>query len=147
MESESQSPAHTRLTKRLATSGLRPTPRREEVYAELLRKRDHPTAEELFMRAKRHLPEISMATVYNSLEALVACGLVRQLALERGAARYCPNMREHGHFCCDRCGRIEDVTLPEAGGVKLAPGYLARSTEVTIHGLCAACAKGGARRG
>jgi Fur family transcriptional regulator, peroxide stress response regulator len=72
------------LTQRLATSGFRFTPQREHVYAVLLEKRDHPTAEEVFIRAKRTMPEISMATVYNCLEALVKCGLVRQVMLRAG---------------------------------------------------------------
>ena len=46
-----------------------------------------------------------MATVYNCLDALVKCGLARQVTLERGAARFCPNMREHGHFYCDSCAQ------------------------------------------
>ena len=60
-----------RLNERLAAGGFRFTPQREHVYAVLLRKRDHPTAEEVFIRAKREIPDISMATVYNCLDALV----------------------------------------------------------------------------
>src|SRR2546430_17219601 len=66
--------------------------------------RDHPTAEQVFMRAKKGMPDISMATVYNCLDALVKCRLVRQVNLDRIAMRYCPNMGEHFHFYCDACG-------------------------------------------
>ena len=38
----------------------------------LLKKRDHPTAEEVFIRARHGLPEISMVAVYNCLDVLVA---------------------------------------------------------------------------
>src|SRR4029077_19776719 len=86
------------LNDRLATRGFRFTPQRKQVYDVLLQQREHPTAEEGFIRAKNNRPEISMATVYNCLDALVKCGLVRQVSLERGAARFCPNMREHCHF-------------------------------------------------
>ena len=78
----------------------------------LLQKRDHPTAEEVFIRAKQQMPDISMATVYNCLDALVKCGLVRLVLLDRGATRFCPNMREHCHFYCDACDRVFDVDLP-----------------------------------
>ena len=67
------------LNERLTTGGFRFTPQREHVYDVLLQKRDHPTAEEVFIRAKREMPDISMATVYNCLDALVECGLVRQV--------------------------------------------------------------------
>ena len=76
------------LTERLNTSGFRFTPQRQHVYDVLQQKLDHPTAEDVFIRAKRVMPEISHATVYNCLDALVKCGLVRQVQLERGATRF-----------------------------------------------------------
>ena len=106
--------AERRLTERLGAGGLRFTPQREHVYDVLLQKRDHPTAEEVFIRAKRGMPDISMATVYNCLDALVGCRLVRQVQLDRGATRFCPNMREHGHFYCNGCDTVFDVDLPES---------------------------------
>jgi len=89
------------LGERLATSGFRFTSQRRHVYDVVLQKLDHPTAEDVFIRAKRQMPDISHATVYNCLDALVQCGLVRQVQLERGATRYCPNMEEHCHYYCD----------------------------------------------
>ena len=92
------------LGERLATSGFRFTSQRRCVYDVLLHKRDHPTAEEVFTRAKKAMPEISHATVYNCLDALVSCGLARQVHLERGATRDCPHMETHCHFFCDKFG-------------------------------------------
>jgi Fur family peroxide stress response transcriptional regulator len=131
------------LTQRLTTGGFRFTPQREQVYTVLLQKRDHPTAEEVFIRAKRQMPEISMATVYNCLDALVRCRLVRQVTVERGAARFCPNMQEHCHFYCDKCQSVFDIALPAEAGVPLPRGFKAKRFDVTIHGLCAACSNGG----
>jgi Fur family peroxide stress response transcriptional regulator len=132
-----------RLNERLATGGFRLTPHREHVYGVLLAQRDHPTAEEVFIRAKRELPDISMATVYNCLDALVQCGLVRQVRLERGAARFCPNMREHGHFYCDGCAGVFDVEMPKPPTLALPEGFVAARYDVAIHGRCAACAAQG----
>ncbi len=131
-----------RLNERLTTRGFRFTPQRERVYAVLLEKRDHPTAEEVFIRAKRLMPDISMATVYNCLDALVECGLARLVIAERGATRFCPNMEEHGHFYCDQCESIFDVPMPEATRWMLPKGFKAERCEVTIHGRCPACANG-----
>ena len=130
-----------RLLERLATSGFRFTPQREHVYDVLLRKRDHPTAEEVFLRAKSDLPDISMATVYNCLDALVRCGMARQVNVDRGATRFCPNMREHCHFYCDTCQRMFDIDLPSEGpnGITLPKGFKAARFEIAIHGLCAKC--------
>lgn len=133
------------LTERLNTGGFRFTPQRQHVYDVLLQKRDHPTAEEVFIRAKKQMPEISHATVYNCLGALVECGLVRQVQLDRGATRFCPNMREHGHFYCSGCGRVYDVDLqvkPQEE-VSLPKGFKAHRIEIAIHGACPDCAAKG----
>jgi len=126
----------------LARGGFRFTPQREHVYAVLLQERDHPTAEQVFMRAKRDMPDISMATVYNCLDALVRCGLARQVTLARGAARFCPNMSEHCHFYCDSCEKVVDVELPPETGVVLPKGFVAERYDIAIHGRCADCAGG-----
>ena len=131
---------------RLANRGFRFTPQREHVYSVLMGKRDHPTAEEVFLRAKRDLPDISMATVYNCLTALVKCGLVRQVTLERGAARFCPNMTEHCHFYCDSCEQVFDIDLSSEAEVSLPRGFKAERYDLAIHGRCPQCSRKEGRR-
>lgn len=130
------------LNERLTTVGFRFTPQRRQVYDVLIQKRDHPTAEEVFIRAKQAMPDISMATVYNCLDALVQCDLVRQVQLERGATRFCPNMEEHCHYYCDECGTVFDVALTGNSAVVPRPkGFKIDHYEIAVHGLCAECAK------
>jgi len=129
------------LAKRLTDSGLRPTPQREVVFRIILEKRDHPTADEIFARVKAQLPTISLATVYNCLETLVQCGLVRQVNLERAPTRYCPNLHEHAHFHDDTTGQVHDIDLP-ADTLKhlrklLPAGFDASSVELTFRGRAA----------
>lgn len=127
------------LNQKLHTSGFRFTPQRQHVYNVLMSKRDHPTAEEVFMRSKSEKPEISMATVYNCLDALVKSGLVRQVNVERAATRYCPNMREHCHFHCSDCGRIFDIDLkstPRVPEAKLPRGFKPDKIDVSMRGHC-----------
>ena len=59
------------------------TKQRQAVYDTLMAKLDHPTASEVYDRTKEHMPTISMATVYNCLETLTQCGLVKQVNLDR----------------------------------------------------------------
>jgi Fur family peroxide stress response transcriptional regulator len=127
------------LVEQLANRGFRFTAQRQQVYDVLLRERDHPTAEEVFIRSKKAMPDISMATVYNCLTALVKCGLVRQVMLERGAARFCPNMREHFHFYCDACDEVFDIDLPERSSIELPKGFKAERLDIAIHGRCPNC--------
>ncbi len=141
MSSRSNATSQKELNARLADGGLRFTPQRRQVYDTLLGKRDHPSAEEVFLRAKAGLPEISLATVYNCLDALVKCGLVKQVHVERGAMRYCPNMHEHCHFYCESCGQLFDVDLEAPNpGIQLPDGFQARRFDVSIHGRCRKCA-------
>jgi len=128
------------LAERLAGRGFRFTSQRRHVYEVLLQKLDHPTAEDVFIRAKRKIPEISHATVYNCLGALVQCGLVRQVQLERRATRYCPNMEEHCHYYCDACGMVSDVALPTESTVMPRPkGFKVDHYDIAVHGVCADC--------
>ena len=136
-------PTPAALQERLERSGLRFTPQREHVYQVLVQKKDHPTAEEVFIRAKKERPEISMATVYNCLDALVSCGLVRQVNQDRSATRFCSNMQPHHHFYCDECGGAHDIDRqPEdiEPPVSMPKGFKPSRYEVTIRGLCPGCA-------
>lgn len=97
--------------------GLRMTRQRREVLAVILADRDHPTANDVFMRAQKRMQTISLATVYNCLEALVSHKIVRQVNLERESSRYCPNLTDHCHFQDEESGKIHDVVFKK--GVKL----------------------------
>jgi Fur family peroxide stress response transcriptional regulator len=135
-------PADARLNERLARTGLRFTAQRRHVYGVLLGQRDHPTAEEVFIRAKRAMPDISLATVYNCLDTLAQCGLVRQVNHERGATRYCSNLERHHHFYCDDCGGTFDIDAqpaPAQPTLHLPPGFNMQHLEISFRGTCPAC--------
>lgn len=133
---------HAALSERLKACDVRPTPQREVVLKVILEKRDHPTADEIFARVKSSMPTISLATVYNCLEALVQGGLVRQVNFERSPTRYCPNLQEHAHFHDETTGRIVDVDLPAEFVARLhhilPAGFDARSIELNFRGKSAA---------
>ena len=132
------------LNERLAARGFRFTSQREHVYHVLMQERNHPTAEQVFMRAKKGMPEISMATVYNCLDTLVKSGLAREVNVDPGAMRYCPNMTDHCHFYCDACGGVYDIDFAmdaSSAGVALPKGFEASNFELSIHGACPKCAR------
>jgi Fe2+ or Zn2+ uptake regulation protein len=129
----------------IAGSGIRLTPQRRYVFEALMEKRDHPTALEVFMRVKERMPSISLATVYNCLEALTESHLIRHVNLDRESSRYCANLAPHGHFFCAECGAILDVPLNavlETAWV-LPEKTVVTQSEVTLRGFCADCAPAG----
>ena len=129
------------LNRKLAQAGLRSTRQREVVYHAILSKRDHPTADEIFVRVKSAMPSISLATVYNCLDTLVQCRLVKQVHLERESTRYCPNLSEHAHFHDDDTGEVYDVRLDQEILEKLASllpqDFEPNSIDITFRGRSA----------
>ena len=128
----------TLLEDALERSGLRATKQREQVFSVLLDKRDHPTAEEIYARARRQMPSISLATVYNCLETLTESGLIRAVNFEREPTRYCPNLTQHAHFYCKATGEVIDIELNEniLSELKAAlpQGYRAEHIDIAFNG-------------
>ena len=118
--------------------GLRMTRQRWEVYRLLMTQRDHPTANDVFRRIQTELPNISLATVYNCLEALVKHGIVRQVNFDREPSRFCPNLAEHGHFHDEANGSIHDVTFKPGIDLSkvldLPEGTVITDIELTVRG-------------
>ncbi|MCC5841983.1 MAG: transcriptional repressor [Opitutales bacterium] len=130
--------ARNLLEEALASHGQRLTRHRELIFGMLLSQRDHPTADEVFLRSRSHCDSLSLATVYNTLETLVQCGLVRAVNYEREPTRFCPNLSEHAHFQDKRTGRVYDIDLPETVieqlKAVLPEGFQAESLELYFHG-------------
>ena len=92
----------------LSDHGIRCTRQRTVIYEALTATRTHPTAEELHDAVAAACPTISLATVYNTLEALCRAGLCRKLHAGKGGARYDAHPREHLHILTED-GRVVDV--------------------------------------
>lgn len=112
--------------------GLRHTPQREAVYVALASTKAHPTAEELHGAVRRRMPEIGLATIYNTLDALERRGLCRKFADAgaggagaSGAARYDADMSDHVHVVLED-GAIRDVPAGESEALlsSLPPGVI-----------------------
>jgi Fur family peroxide stress response transcriptional regulator len=134
-----------RYEESIAQDGLRLTRQRKHVYEVLLGRQDHPTAMEVFLRAKPEMESLSLATVYNVLETLADRGLVRKVHLDSGSTRYCANNSKHGHFTCTQCGGVMDVPLLPGAELEklhqLPRGYAVTQQEVSLRGLCSDCRK------
>ena len=119
-------------------AGLRMTKQRWEVYRVLMEVRDHPTANEVFIKMQDRLPSISLATVYNCLEALVQHGIIRQVNFDREPSRFCPNLAEHGHFHDKATGSIHDITFKPginlADVLDLPEGTVVTDIELSLRG-------------
>jgi Fur family peroxide stress response transcriptional regulator len=112
---------------------------------ELVRTPDeHPTATEVFERAKKKMPGISFATVYNSLRYLKDAGLIREIAsFGKSPSRYDSETYRHDHAVCSACGTLVDFDLPGTLALQRAAArashFQPESVHLTLYGLCPKC--------
>jgi len=125
-------------------SSLGLTKQREVVLQVIRSAEHHLTANEVFDEAKRLLPTISFATVYNSLRFLKEAGHIAEIQFGfSGANRFDAKTTRHDHAICNRCGKLIDIDLKMPDElVKLAARlskFKPESLELTLRGLCPEC--------
>ena len=131
------------LRQALEQKGQRYTEQRSAVYRFLLSTVAHPTADEVFTAVRSQIPDISLATVYKSLEALVGCGLAMKLTYGVASARYDGRTDPHPHARCTSCGAVLDVPgrLDARALSSLGPvdGFVVQGYRLELVGRCGTC--------
>ncbi|MCP4541666.1 MAG: transcriptional repressor [Chloroflexi bacterium] len=132
------------LCTQLRAQGRRVTPQRRAIIQVLVKDKDtHPTAEQVFARVQGVMPDMSPATIYNTLRELVEMGVLSELELGLGGRHYDLIMAEHAHLVCIGCKRIEDVDY-DHGALALptehAHGFRVIDHRVIFRGYCPTCA-------
>ncbi len=124
-------------------NGLKRTPQRAAIYREILKAKDHPTAEGIYQRIVKKIPNISFDTVNRTLSTFSKIGLIKIVEGYGQAKRYDPDLAIHHHFRCIRCGRIidfhnkgyDDLGVP----AEISERFTVTSKKVVLEGLCAEC--------
>ena len=107
----------------------------------VVRSKEHPTAEQIFLAMKQHNPRIAQGTVYSHLHALTAEGQIRRLS-EPGAPDRFDSPARHDHLVCSRCGALTDVFLADlTRAIEQQLGQPILSYDLRIRHLCPACRK------
>jgi Fur family iron response transcriptional regulator len=120
----------------LRAHGIQPSAQRLAVATYVLDTDEHPSAEEVLRRAKAHLPMISRATVYNTLNLFVRRGLIRELVLAEGRSVFDCNLEHHHHFIDDATGTIHDIPWDavRVSKVERLAGYDVKEYMVVLRG-------------
>lgn len=104
---------------------------------------EHPTAADIFDSAKKRLPTISYATVYNSLRYLKEAKMIREITFGNAASRYDSKSHRHDHAICTSCGKLIDFELKETVDLMRRAAQRTRFAPESIHltliGLCPQC--------
>jgi Fe2+ or Zn2+ uptake regulation protein len=131
------------LTEVLRARGQRVTPQRLVINRTLQEMGRHVSAEEVLGAVDERLPNVSLPTVYSTLELLGELGLVRRVGPAGGRVLFDPRMDEHQHAVCSVCGRVEDIdarvdAAPALDAVRDA-GWSDPAAGVIVTGVCERC--------
>jgi len=113
----------------------------DEILDIILKSKEHPTAEMIFMEMKKRNSKIVQATVYNNLKSLAETGKVIRISHPGFPDRY-DNTTRHDHLICSQCGAIFDVRLGDlTTSIEEQLGQEIDSYDLRINHKCSDCMK------
>jgi len=128
-------------------AGLKVTPQRMAVYEVLIKSNEHPSAEMVFRKVKRTLPNISLDTVNRTLLTLYEIGAAFAVEGSGDAKRFDGNLKNHQHFKCIKCKRVIDFHHKPFDNIAVPKSISRRFTvlrkSVYLEGICDLCRKRG----
>jgi Fur family peroxide stress response transcriptional regulator len=132
------------LIQSLQGAGMRLTPQRMAICRLLAGTDDHPTAQMIYESLQPQFPTMSLATVYNTLEALVDLGMVNALgAAGDDTIHYDADTSPHVNLACISCHRVIDLPSKHVAALESEvagnSGYKLLGARVLYYGLCPDC--------
>lgn len=116
------------------------TKQKELILNIIHRSMNHPTAEDIYIEAKKIMPSISQGTVYRNLNLLVESNEVRRITGLDSKEHYDKSLIPHEHFICQKCGKIEDVfDMDIISYLKKNTNKRINSYELIVKGYCSLC--------
>lgn len=124
-------------------AGLKVTPQRMEIYRILTRSTQHPSAEMVFLKARKLIPNISIDTINRTLSTFNRIGVAFLVEGLGDARRFDANLKKHQHFKCVRCKRIVDFHYKPFDNIKTPPSLIKKfkilKKTVYLEGVCNLC--------
>ena len=123
--------------------GIKVTPQRIAIYKELADTDEHPSTETIYKKILKYYPNISLTTVYRTLETFEKLGLVSVVNVLYNAARYDANLEPHHHLVCVMCKKVEDfyddslanLNIPQKSLLE----YKLLGYTIQLNGICSDC--------
>ncbi len=115
------------------------TRQRQLIYNIIQAAPEHRTAEEIYDLARAEMPSLARGTVYRNLGVLVRDRRIRKLEMADAPARYDRERRPHPHLVCERCGKVEDLVMPEGLLDPLTADLSVTGYDLKLYHLCSDC--------
>lgn len=138
--------AEAAFTEYLTQHHLRRTPERYTILEKVMDTASHFSIEWLCTDLEADGYHVSRATVYNTIELLIKCGLVRRHSFNSQSPQYekVVGMARHYHLVCSSCGKVREIKDTDIDALlaikrfgKFQPAYI----DMNIYGLCGSCAR------
>lgn len=105
---------------------------REVIKDFLCTRKDHPTADVVYMNVRQEYPNISLGTVYRNLTLLSEIGEIRRLRVGDGVDHFDADTSPHHHFICSHCGRIIDLKMENIDYIRKLPKRILMDASTVI---------------
>lgn len=122
---------------------LKITPQRTAIYEGLINDKAHPSADVVFRRIKKKIPNISFDTVNRTLLSFVDLGILKVVEGYGRPKRFDPDTGSHHHFLCVKCNKIVDFCDKALDAIEvpmeIKNRFIVTGKKVVIEGLCESC--------
>ena len=123
--------------------GIKVTPQRIAIYKELASTDEHPSTEMIYKKIQNYYPNISLTTVYRTLETFENLGLISCVNILYNAARYDANLKPHHHIVCVKCKKVQDFYDDSLNDLNISEqtlgNYKITGYSIILNGVCNTC--------
>jgi Fur family ferric uptake transcriptional regulator len=129
----------------LEQKAQRKTVERFQILEEIYSRHDHFDAEVLYIDLKQKGLNVSRATVYNTLDLLISCDLIKKHQFGKNQAQYEKSYgyKQHDHILCVDCKKVVEFCDPRIQQIKSMMGDLLNFTithhSLNLYGICGNC--------